>query len=335
MKLVQGGIATRAEGREAEGLPVGDTDRVFLQPITVVEVPVGQAVTPSEPPEGDSGGTRSLQWPELKATRAQAALMRQFRRDHARLEALFTAELVKVFDDLGDVAFSAAVRHVKTYEPALVTVGSNGHGSRAKAEPPTPDEIESARLIIETMALDRWAQDRLLPAFEVHYLRTADMTVESINSVINLGVDLPDRVQRQIVAAGGKRMGIVDIVGDTRQAVLRSFAEGRALGEGPPAIARRIRENVPAGRFAKAGPQYRANAIARTETKFARNISSLEAYQASDVVSGMLAFDAQLGATDEDCEARNGQVFSFDEARGLTEAEHPNGTLSWAPSIGG
>ncbi len=30
---------------------------------------------------------------------------------------------------------------VKTYEPALVTVGSNGHGSRAKAEPPTPDEI--------------------------------------------------------------------------------------------------------------------------------------------------------------------------------------------------
>ena len=129
VKLVQGGIATRAEGREAEGLPVGDTDRVFLQPISVVEVPVGQAVTPSEPPEGDSGGTRSLQWPEQKATRAQSALMRQFRRDHARLEALFTAELVKVFDDLGDIAFSAAVRHVKTYEPSLVTVRSNGHGS--------------------------------------------------------------------------------------------------------------------------------------------------------------------------------------------------------------
>jgi hypothetical protein len=49
------------------------------------------------------------------------------------------------------------------------------------------------------------------------------------------------------------------------------------------------------------------------------------------VVVGLRAFDAQLGDSDDDCMLRNGQVYTFDEATGLTSDEHPNGTLSWAP----
>jgi len=128
-------------------------------------------------------------------------------------------------------------------------------------------------------------------------------------------------------------MGLIDIAEDTKRAIFRALAEGRSLGEGPPAVARRIREQVPAGRFVKAGPQYRANLIARTETKFAQNASSMEAYRASEVVEGVLAFDNQTGFGDADCTARDGTVYSFDDADAQTAAEHPNGTLSWAPAL--
>jgi SPP1 gp7 family putative phage head morphogenesis protein len=88
---------------------------------------------------------------------------------------------------------------------------------------------------------------------------------------------------------------------------------------------------VPKGNFPNARKGYRAQMIARTETKYAQNISSLAAYRNADVVTGLMAFDAQAGNTDAECEARNGQVFSFTEADRVTEEEHPNGTLSWAP----
>ena len=150
---------------------------------------------------------------------------------------------------------------------------------------------------------------------------------------MGVGIDLPDVVARRVVALGGKRMGLVDVAEDTKSAIFRALAEGRAAGEGPPALARRIRDNVPAGRFGKAGPQYRANMIARTETKFAQNASSIEAYRSTDDFDGVIAFDNQTGFGDDDCTARNGQVFSFDAASAEAEAEHPNGTLSFAPNV--
>jgi hypothetical protein len=49
----------------------------------------------------------------------------------------------------------------------------------------------------------------------------------------------------------------------------------------------------------------------------------------------MLAFDSQKGSFDDECDERNGQYFSFDDAELETALEHPNGTLSWAPAIRG
>ena len=68
--------------------------------------------------------------------------------------------------------------------------------------------------------------------------------------------------------------------------------------------------------------------IARTETKNAQNESSLQAYETSDVVTGVIAFDNQTGFNDADCTARDGKVFSFDDARVEQGKEHPNYTLS-------
>ena len=45
----------------------------------------------------------------------------------------------------------------------------------------------------------------------------------------------------------GKRVGLIDIEGDTKKAIFRALAEGRALGEGADPLARRIRNEVTAG----------------------------------------------------------------------------------------
>lgn len=343
--IIEAGYGTIAEGRRAFGLDVSETDKVYIRQVAKMEVPQGTSQLDAAPepeplpdPTGaaddddeDAFGKSFMEfWPEMKAAnRAQARLVKQFSRDAVRLEPVFAASLTTGFDKLGDVAAEAAIKHVKAIERALAT-GKSTDDAELKA---SPDDEEAARLILESMDLRAWQRQVLDPAFRGHYLRSAQMTHVSINTVMSLGVDLPAPVEAKILAAGGKRMGLVDITNDTKSAIFRALKEGRSVGEGPPALVRRIRDNVPAGRFGKAGPQYRSLMIARTETKYAQNRSSSEIYRASDVVKGMLAFDNQTGFNDDDCTLRDGRTFSFDEADQQMDAEHPNGTLSFAPVV--
>jgi len=74
---------------------------------------------------------------------------------------------------------------------------------------------------------------------------------------------------------------------------------------------------------------YRAEMIARTELMDAYNASALYSY--ADAGIGMV--QAIDGDGDEECAARNGRVFSVDEADSIED--HPNGTLDWVPVLGG
>ena len=312
------GVAELGEARAEVGLTVDPAIHSIRRvPLAVLEIPAGEAAPPQS-------GTRSLKQLGLKATAAQRNVIRALQRDALRLEEAFTKDLEPAFDELGRLAERA-------YEEARVLVRAGGNGLEEKQ---TPEDEALAERIIQGMALSQWSQDALIPAFDGHYLRTTEMTVGSINTVLNLGVNLPDPVAREIVAAGGRRAGLLDITGETRQAIFRSLADGRAAGEGPPALARRIRADVPAGRFTNAGAKYRANLIARTETLHAQRVSSLEAYRASDVVTGVVAFDNQTGYGDEECVARDGRVFTFEEAEAEMASEHPQGTLNFAPNVG-
>jgi SPP1 gp7 family putative phage head morphogenesis protein len=73
--------------------------------------------------------------------------------------------------------------------------------------------------------------------------------------------------------------------------------------------------------------EYRAEMIARTETMNVYNSAALDSYREF----GMEQVQAIDGDGDPECAARDGQVFSLDEAAAETEAEHPNGTLDWTP----
>lgn len=308
--LVRNGIATRGEARAAFGLPVDDAvDDVYLVPVNVVPERASRAA-PLE--------SRAL---SVKAARErQRRLLLALRRDAERLEAVFARELETAFAALGQRAEEA-------YLSLAVPKARNGH--RAKQDEGIDPVLVEA--ILAAMSIRQWEEEALSPLFSQHYLRVLEATVETINAVLELGVDLPDYVQRNVVALGGKRVGLLDVMGETREAIFRGLTEARTLGMGPIEAARRIRELVPAGRFVNAGPRYRAELIARTETKYAQNVSSILAYRQSPAVTAVEVIDAQLGPTDEECELLNGRVVSLDEAERLAEEEHPNGTRNFAP----
>ena len=317
------GVAELGEARAEVGLTVDQAVHTVRRvPLAVLEIPAGEAVYPF-PPSPSGPETRSRKAVGIKATAAQRNVIRALQRDALRLEEAFIGDLEPAFDELGRLAERA-------YEEARVLVRAGGNGLEEKQ---TPEDEALAERIIQGMALSQWSQDALIPAFDGHYLRTTQMTVGSINTVLNLGVNLPDPVAREIVAAGGRRAGLLDITGETRQAIFRSLTDGRAAGEGPAALGRRIRSQVPSGRFTNAGPRYRANLIARTETLHAQRVSSLQTYRTSDVVTGVIAFDNQTGYDDAECIQRNGREFTFEEAEAEMASEHPLGTLNFAPNV--
>ena len=162
--------------------------------------------------------------------------------------------------------------------------------------------------------------------------RVMTTTVGGINSVTGLGTDIPDHLARRIIAKGGSDLLGMDIAGQTRKSLFQALAESRVQGFHPSSVetANLIQKHVSAGRFVKAGPEYRAKLIARTETMLAQNESTLSAYEGTRTVQAVHAADDQMGHGDEPCSIRDGQLFSLAEARTITD--HPNGTLGWLPA---
>ena len=266
--------------------------------------------------------------PKTRPTRLQRRIIRALSRDLQTLIPAMERDLQRAFRDLG----SRAVRALRG--TTFKSMDTPGALAWAEGYLKQVDPTDAARVdaMTRSMRITEWEDKLLRPTYESSYLRTLDLTADTIRTQIALAVNLPDLAGRRIIAEGGRRVGLVDIHGQTRTALFHSLSEGRALGEGPDALARRIRDSVARGRYRSAAT--RAYVIARTETKYAQNLSSIELYQSMENVTGMIAFDAQVGATDAECEQRNGVVFSAADARGELALEHPLGTLSFAPEIG-
>lgn len=170
----------------------------------------------------------------------------------------------------------------------------------------------------------------LLASYGGQYLSVAKSTFDALDNVMSLGVNMSDYMQSAIYKTAGRRLGLLDLETATKDTMFSVLEEARAEGLGADAMARRLAQEIPRGRYLD--PRTRAEVIARTETKYAQNYSSLEAYRSGDITDVMV-FDAQLGPTDEECEAINGETVSLEEAMALMESEHPNGTRSFAPVV--
>lgn len=321
--LVASGVATRADARRAFELEVTAADDVYLIPLNVLERPAGVPLPPPAPapaPELELAGRKQL------SPAAAQRLVAAFDRDLIRLSDAMADDLQRAFDVLGERAADAYAR--LTFG---LTTGASGNVNGHGVKQPDPRDAQIIDRIVRQVAVTGYTIEVVQPAFENAYARTAEQTVRTINAALDLGVNLPDQVARQIIANGGRRAGLLDIRGDLRATLFRILADAREEGLGAAATGRRIREIVPAGRYVHAGSRYRAELIARTETKFAQNFSSIRAYEATPVVTQVQAFDDRLGHGDEPCSERNGQLFSFEAAEDEMDEEHPNGTLSFAP----
>ena len=234
-------------------------------------------------------------------------------RDLARLIPPFRRNLERAFDDLGD-------RAAKAYRQVV---------RRRAMRQVDPTDAPFVDAIEQSLDYGDWEQAQFEPMYRAQYARTLHATTTTIGLAMGLGVNIPDEVGRAIVRNGGRRIGLVDYQGQTRTALFHALADGRTDGLAREALAARIKSQVAAGPYRT--PEIRAQVIARTETAHAQRVSALTTYSRMDTVTGVLAFDGGMGATDADCEERSGRVFSLHDADIETGFEHPNGTLTWAP----
>ncbi len=168
--------------------------------------------------------------------------------------------------------------------------------------------------------LEKVAQD--------NYARIHSETIDGLDATIGLVIDPSDPLSARIMAEGGRRMGLVDLDKAAKKKLFKTLEEMRLIGEGPEAIARRIREEIPAGPWRT--PKIRARVIARTETLHAQRKSQLACAESAGVKKVMI-FDDRIGYGDDVCSGLNGTVVGIGEANLLMGAEHPNGTRSFSP----
>lgn len=243
----------------------------------------------------------------MRATRAHLSMV----RDQAKLEGPFSRRLVILFRELGE---RVADTYLSVERPIIEAV--------------RPADLNNlVEHILASSRLNEWASSRLAPSFRDYWGVVLNATRKALQRSGELTDERGASAQR-IMDMGGRRMGLVDITGHTREALFRALDQAREEGLNPRETARLIRDFIPEGRFVNAGPAYRAQLIARTETLHAQRMSSLEQYRSMVDVKHVMAFD---GDGDEECAARDGQVFTLDDAEVEAMTEHPNGTLAFGP----
>ena len=252
--------------------------------------------------------------PDAIARGERFALM--LRREERGHRDGFAAALMPLFEGWGDTASRIAADVMRA--------------AGIKAQKSNDWSSELIDQIIDLLNLEAWEQG-LSSRYQAQYLAIARKTAEALQEA-GFGTGLPDPVMRQIIAAGGTRAGLIDVDAQTRQAIFDALAEGRAQGEGVQALANRIANQVEGGHWGNA--ETRARVIARTETKHAQNISTLEAGRAAGVTEYVI-FDGRFGEPRSELShiARDGKIVSAEDAWTMATNMRPNCTLSFAPNF--
>lgn len=313
--MVNGGWVEVAEGREGMGLPVREGDHIYLRNAMQMEVPGGTKALPASV-ETKARAGRSAR---LAGARFVTTVMQQ----EEPLAKAMEKRLKAFFGDFAKAAKGAALPVLeRDYQPG-------------PAKSVDDYEEKSDELLVEAI-LDRLGigvhQTTFRGVYEAHYISVAKKISEAAGLA---GIDgsLPDPVARSIAAAGGRRAGLVDLGKQSRAALFDAIALGRSEGEGAEALAGRILNHIEAGPWGSI--ETRARTIARTETKYAQNVSTIERAKAANV-ERFIVFDGRLGPGRSlpDHIARDGNIVTASEASQMAADEHPNGTLSFAPYFG-
>jgi HK97 family phage portal protein len=328
-KLTSGAI-TVYEYRVGVGLEADDSHRFYLRSFNQVEVPE------SETPEQRATRLGPVEPAPVEVSPAPAGKAKT--DDHEEKARASAAGYKRA------AAFAAAVQAqesalTKTAETRLRTLFEALGTATAKAAKPLVKLIKSDTKPDDASLVDQILARLGIAAWQTSLKSVLERNSDSVNSATGKVADAqgieanaPDKVARAVIAAGGKRAKLVDLDEQTKSALFEALAEGRAAGEGPDALATRIQGMVEGGPWKSA--ETRARVIARTETKFAQNTSTIERGVAGGT-SKFVVFDGRFGPgrSKPDHIARDGSIVDADRAREMADAEHPNGTLSFAPNF--
>lgn len=202
-----------------------------------------------------------------------------------------------------------------------------------KSRRPRSREItQLVQNVLRRMSIKGWIEGRLLPILRNHAGRVAGDTNRVLQSEVGPSTRVPDTVVHGM--AEERRIGLRDVEPQVRRAVRSAIEEGYAAGEHPSKIAQRIRESVPAGRFTKAGPSYRARLIARDQTAEMQREAALGAYESNPHIKKVRIRDGIYGPprSDAQCIERDGQEVPIGEARSVAPY-HPQCTLGFEPIV--
>lgn len=336
LKEFEAGAITLYDYLVETGRDADESHKYYLRPIAKLEVPLAaesaRPITQAElraaaqPKALAAAQAKTLpeDWlpadardaDEATIKRSQRIALRLFREARAHAEA-FTAALLPLFGEWGDAAARVAEQ----------VLGARGWEPKSKAFTKNDDLIQQ---IIDLLNLEAW-QEGLSSRYQAQYLAIARKTAEVLEEA-GFGTGLPDPVLREIVAAGGRRAGLIDLPGQTRDAIFAALAEGLEEGDGIRALANRIANQVEGGIWNS--PETRARVIARTETQFAQNVSTLEMGRAGGVGEYVVS-DGIFGEPRSELShiARSGKIVSAEAARLMTDTMRPNCTLSFVPNF--
>lgn len=313
---VAGGWLKVTDAQALVGLEPDETQDGYLRRVGTTFSPAG--IAPS--PEGQSGegGGKMLGAQRKGIEEAAQRFADRMAVDAQELSAAFASELAGRLDEYGE-------RAATLYAEVAESQGLAAAAPAQRKDSTLDDEI-IVGLVIDKLAES--VDQAAVLGFSAYYLRVARATVDGINATLGVAVDLSDPMEQRIVRAGGTRMGLVDLAADAKDELLQVLAEARENGYAADKLAREIRSRVPAGPWKDA--KTRSKVIARTETKYAQNVSSIVAAAGSGAVAVQIV-DGQLPTSCEICIERNGMIVSVSEAEMIAAAEHPNGTMSLVP----
>ena len=139
---------------------------------------------------------------------------------------------------------------------------------------------------------------------------------------------LDDEATRMILAEAAERVVMIDA--STRDAIREQLREGQKRGYSTDQLAYGVPEDDYRGidGLFRTTWKSRAETVARTELAHAQNVSSLDRYAATGLVSKVQLVEND--DTDEPCARRNGMVVPLSSKPGLL---HPNCRLGIIPIV--
>lgn len=288
----------------------GEPQYIYINPRPHVELSEQDDFLASLPQGHGAYSDKTMRALSVQMRKVWLGVLRELYPDFAKFLAQQNIELSDELPDEYD-DFDEGLMADDQYEPTSLFFAGRARNRRAATRAANKIlrewEINSKRLDQATKQSRQIAERMIKRAAQIAGVRST-LEADTYDDFLN------------------KQIGrLVKSVSGTTKKNLRSFLVNAIMdGQSVTQIADGIREHF--DEF----PNYRADRIARSETRDAFNAGTLIAAK-DNGLKYVRAKDAQKGPTDEYCEQRDGKLFTIREAWKEIDKTHPNDTLELRP----